>query len=212
VKDLKEEETLRTLRTLRNPILNSKNFETQEHALAYIMGVYLSDGSINIDSGSFVLGVTDEVFRDKVARAFDIVGSKYSLYTYPPQRPLGKKQVFWLQERSPYKVGRWLEKEFPDGKDHLPNVPDDLVRDLVAGILDGDGSIFLDKGCPRLKVCGYSKYLADLQKLFERFGVIMHYRPGECVHYINLKSFVKAGFYFRMPRKQELVEEVKCDR
>jgi len=211
VKDLKEEETLRTLRTSRNPILNSKNFETQEHALAYLMGVYLSDGNLGTDSGRFGLCVTDEIFRDEAAKAMNLVGSKYSLKSLPPQRPLGKKRRFFLWERSPYKVGHWLENEFPNGKDHLPNIPDDLAQDLVAGILDGDGSICRAKrggyDIYQLKVCGYSDYLWDLPELFERFGVIMHYCPGENGHNINLKSFVRAWFYFRMPRKQKLVEE-----
>jgi len=179
------------------------------------MGVYLSDGTLDMDWGSFRLRVTDEVFRDEVARAFDIVGSRYTLGTYLPRiRSDGcnRKRTFRLWELSPYKVGRWLEKEFPDGKDHLPNVPDDLARDLVAGILDGDGCIGLSGVYPQLRVCGYSDYLEDLRDLFERFSVKMYYHPGELDHTINLRSFTEADFYFRMPRKQKLVEEVKRDR
>jgi len=186
-----------------------KDFETSEHALAYLMGVYLSDGYLG-GEGDFVLRVTDEIFRDEAARALDLTGSKYTLKTYPPRvlsDGCNRKQQFHLRERSPYKVGDWLWGEFEGKKDHLPNVPEDLVRDLVAGILDGDGSIRRQGRWPELVVCGYSNYLADLQKLFERFGVIMHYRPGKNGHNLNFKSFVRAGFYFRMPRKQELVEE-----
>jgi len=188
-----------------------KDFKTPEHALAYLIGVYLSDGTLGTDSGAFRLRVTDEIFRDEAAGAFDIIGSKYSLGTYPPRirrDGYNRKRIFHLRECSPYKVSRWLEKEFPNGKDHLPNVPDDLARDLVAGILDGDGTIYLTgRPSPTLKVCGYSDYLVDLRDLFEHFSVKMYYRPGEANHRLNFKSFVEAGFYFRMPRKQELVEK-----
>jgi len=185
-----------------------KDFKTPNNALAYLMGVYLSDGCIHINSGSFGLSVTDEAFCDEVARALDLVGSKYTLHTRQPR--LGgweKKLKYTLRERAPYKIGLWLEKEFPNGRDHLPNVPDDLVRDLVAGILDGDGSIYHRGDGYQLQVCGYSDYLDDLRDLFERFSVKMYYRPGGMNHNLNFKSFVKAGFYFRMPRKQKLVEE-----
>jgi len=187
-----------------------KDLKSPNNARAYLMGVYLSDGILGTDTGAFRLTVTDETFRDEAARALDIVGSEYTLRTYPPhigREGYNRKRTFRLRERSPYKVSQWLEKEFPEGKDHLPNMPDDLVRDLVAGVLDGDGSIFYRGDGYQLKVCGYSDYLADLEELLDEFEVIMHYRPGKKNHYINLRSFAEADFYFRMPRKQKLVEE-----
>jgi len=191
------------------------SFKSKNHAIAYLMGVYLSDGNLDTDTGSFRLIVTDEVFRDEVAKAFDIIGSKYSRYTRQPQSQPGqwcKKLRYTLREYSPYKVGLWLEGKFPKGKDHFPNIPEDLAHDLVAGILDGDGCICHKKSDQYLLVvCGYCKYLEDLRDLFERFSVKMYYRPGEANHCINLRSFVEAGFYFRMPRKQMLVEAYKND-
>jgi len=186
-----------------------KDFETPEHALAYLMGVYLSDGSLGSEGG-LRLDVTDEVFRDEAARAFKVLGSTYGLGVGPYYvKANGEiRRPYRVYERAPYKVGDWLEKEFPDGKDHLPNVPDDLVRDLVAGILDGDGCISRNKrGYFQLQVCGYSDYLVDLEELLDEFGVIMYHRLGGITHTINLRSFVEEGFYFRMPRKQALVEE-----
>lgn len=196
-------------------------FESERHAYAYLMGVYLSDGHIRTRSGSFGLRVTDEEFRDTAAEALNLVGAKFSLGARQPGSRAGPvtgkvydcKYVYQLREKSPYRVGRRLERVFPGGRDHLPSIPDDLARELVAGVMDGDRSISTHKRRRRsgriryqLKVCGYSGYLGDLRDLFAKHGVLMHYRPGKLGHSINLRSFVAAGFYFRMPRKQALVE------
>lgn len=183
-----------------------KTFESQRHALAYLMGVYLSDGSVSQARGSFGLCVKDEEFRDAVAEAMKLTGARFGL---------GRHQsgAYRLWENSPYPVGSWLEDTFPAGKDSLPVIPDDLARDLVAGVMDGDGSIHLEyrrvsrQSYYRLVVCGYSWYLGDLEYLFADHGVKMYYRPERPNHNINKESFVREGFYFRMPRKQALLEE-----
>lgn len=189
-------------------------FKSKRHALAYLMGVYLSDGSVNSDQGRFVLKVKDEEFRDAVAEAMELVGAEFTLFERGPHLgtidgvSFNSKRSYGLRERKPFKVGWWLESWFPDGRDHLPNIPDDLARDLVAGIMDGDGSIWIQKGTDQrhLAVCGRSGYLADLQRLFASYEVTMYYRPesGRCGQTINVKSFVTAGFYFRLSRKQGL--------
>jgi len=181
------------------------------------MGVYLSDGSVS-QRGHFSLGVADEEFRDEVAQAMKMVGAKFGLGPFQPgpvtDHRTGKvytpKRLYRLREHAPLRVGGWLEDVFPSGRDHLPSIPEDLVRDLVAGVMDGDGSIWLrNKVYYELCVCGYSNYLDDLEFLFEDHGVLMYYRPGAINHNINIRSFVEAGFYFRMPRKQALVEGYK---
>lgn len=186
-----------------------KPFKSSRHALAYLMGVYLSDGFIHKRHGCFGLDVADEGFRDTTAQAMRMVDSRVSLRPYQPKTP-GWKRRYRLGERVPYPVGLWLERTFPSGRDHLPlsYITDDIVRDLVAGIMDGDGTIWPQKTSRQyhLRVCGYSDYLDDLQELFAGHGVLMHYRPEACSHTINIKSFVKAGFYFRMLRKQVLLE------
>jgi len=177
------------------------------------MGVYLSDGHIRLHSGAFVLGVTDKEFRDTTAEAMKLAGAKVTLSEKPPNpSSWGKKLKYWIYEWSPYKVGLWLEGIFPEGKDHLPAVPDDLARDLVAGILDGDGSIQKrKKRWYQLQIYGSCRYLADLQRLFAANEVLMRYHPGKNYHSINFKSFVEAGFYFRMSRKQRLVAAYERD-
>lgn len=192
-------------------------FESKRHARAYLMGVYLSDGSVETQQGNFRLGVTDKAFRDATARAMEMLGARFTLSERKrgpvTSQVTGKvyqcKREYRLRELSPYPVGRWLEREFWGAKDHLPlpYITDDIVRDLVAGVMDGDGCIsHCASGQFLLAVCGCSKYLEDLRELLAVHNVKMSYLSEASQHNINIKSFVEAGFYFRMPRKQALVE------
>lgn len=173
-------------------------------AYAYLLGAYLSDGHLAWGySPNPTWQVKDRYFADCIGEALGIIGSPFS-FRIGERSQAKNPRYYTVWERRGGKLGRWFDDVTPD-KDCLPWVPRELVRPLVAGLMDGDGGIYLSpKGSYRLHYSGKQGFVEDFFDLLESLGVqVLDY-----TYHLNfqvslgIESFLKAGLCFAMPRKQ----------
>lgn len=171
-------------------------------ALAYLLGAYLSDGSPNWDRTDLnpVWYVTDRSFADCIVAALDLVGTPHSLLPLKCSPP--RKDKWRVAALARNELGNWLCSVSGAEKEKLPKIPDELVRPLVAGLMDGDGCVSRDSAGFRLSYSGSKGFVSDFHDLLSSCGV----RPGKYGGQqfgINLESFLATGLNFAMPRKQD---------
>ena len=163
------------------------------------MGAYLSDGSVD-QNGVFSLKVADEPFRDVVVSALVLLDVSYK--TSKGWSSDSRMFRLWTPYHS--KVGEWLRRTTRN-KQSLPKVKGDILPELVAGVLDGDGGV---QSNGTVYVYGGKGYLSDLIERLERFGVPCSgpYATGSpnCWKWrLSKVGVLKGGLFFRIPRKQQ---------
>lgn len=202
--------------------MKRRPWESSQHAKYYLLGVYLSDGSLCGPKKCFRLSVRDQEFRDTAAAALDLLKIAHSCREhYRKERVIfdGKSRskggtIFRVRAFvSPEgrELSRWLMSS-TQNKESLPPIPSECFPELVAGVLDGDGcvSVTKRKGRPRIIISGKCGYLSKLIKELQKFGVrvqgpyinnteVPMYRP-------NPRDFVDRGLFFRLSRKQKKLE------
>lgn len=186
--------------------------------LAYLLGAYLSDGTLyrNCREPHPKWEVTDESFASCISVALSGIGSLHFFRRYAPRRRCSKERPCWVvYEHASGVLGRWLDKVTPN-KDCLPLVPRELVRPLVAGLMDGDGCVskITREGHQYYHIgfCGSKGFVLDFRALLKGLGIkqgSLRCRKGDVTHSplwrwgINIESFLAAGLNFALPRKQE---------
>lgn len=188
---------------------------------AYLLGVYLTDGSIY--KGMFRLNSIDYDFMERVANILQkIVGRRPNIRKMKKRNK--KHSDAWEMAIMAKDLTKFLELE-TDKKQRLPyfvfNKPLDWQKEFLAGILDGDGWISIQESAPNKKTghirtaakIGFvgikDSYMKDMQKLLTKMGIIYSYNDRkrsdalqEMREYIiRPKYFVEAGLYFRIERK-----------
>lgn len=133
------------LETISSQVLNKE--------LAYLYGVYLTDGSITrrtvpTPGCTFQLQVIDEDFAETTLSFLKKILPKckgtVKVYTYDPSSDSFNKKpcTKYCIGVGFTKYGEIFEKE-TNRKHHLPfsiwNSPDDIKRWFIAGVMDGDG-------------------------------------------------------------------------
>jgi hypothetical protein len=201
---------------LRNLISDWKNQQTAQKvhnhklevapAYAYLLGAYLSDGHLHWPAVGAPRpkwsGLRDKYFADCISVALHTIGSPHSYQiTDRPEAVTSKKYVVY--EKVGGKLGWWFDDVAPD-KDCLPNIPRELVRPLVAGLMDGDGGIHKSKqGQYRLHYSGDCLFVRDFHALLRSLGVrVSGTFPTNSQVFLNIESVLKAGLCFAMYRKQ----------
>jgi len=106
-----------------------------KNATAYLLGAFLSDGYLSwrLASPHPVWQIKDEDFAVRIAKCLQRCGSSVGFYDYRENRG-----TFYVTELAKGSFGRWLWRVSGE-KERLPKVPRDLIPELVAGVLDGDG-------------------------------------------------------------------------
>lgn len=201
----------------------SWEFENLNKPLAYILGVYFSDGTIVIRPEQhdyrFALYVMDKDFacytltclHDVIFK--DVAEQHWKLSEMADGR--------WMFQAGCKDFVLWLA-EITEGKRKIPDFILDAnkvhKRAFIAGIMDGDGWICeraARKGLERFQM-GYAKSYAFFHEvvwLMRNIGIKvgkMRRQPSKnrilwrCT--INIRSFLRAGCYFIIARKQERLE------
>jgi len=139
----------------------------QEVALAYLLGAYLSDGCLlwDLTDPHPIWEVKDEPFAFCLSGALTTLGSPCSLRYYSP------RGTYRVRERADGNLGAWFCKVSGTDKERLPKTPRELVRPLVAGLMDGDGSIYKVEGGYALHFAGTKSFVSDFRGLLEGEGV-----------------------------------------
>jgi intein/homing endonuclease len=188
---------------------------------AYLLGVYLTDGSVY--KGMFRLNSIDYDFMDRVANILQrIVGRR------PNIRKMKKRSKnhsdAWEMAIMARNLTEFLEEE-TNKKHRVPyfvfEKPLDWQKEFLAGVLDGDGWISITESKPNKKTGHVRKsakigfvgvkdsYMRDMQKLLTKMEIKHSYRDRkrsealqEMREYtIRPRDFVESRLYFRVERK-----------
>lgn len=200
------------------------HWKSPEHAKYYLLGVYLSDGTMS--HSRFRLSVRDKGFRDITAEALDLLEIKHSCTER--ERPGGRVSPsgrisragtkFYVKVLSSPKgnaLSKWMV-DFTRSKQHLPHIPSQLLIEVLAGVLDGDGGV--SKRHSHVRVSGTKGYLPGLICQLDSLGILVRgphsskRTPHHRRYTILLRNFMSAGLYFRMPRKQKIVDQWVADK
>lgn len=188
--------------------------------MAYLLGVYLTDGSIY--KGLFRLNSIDYDFMERVADILEELGGKRPNIREVIRRSKNHSQA-WEMAITNHELCEWLER-VTDKKQKLPEfvfrMSLDWQKEFLAGILDGDGWISLTeqtnkttghiRKAARIGFIGIkNSYMLDIQKLLAKMGIVYSYRDRQRENHlqemreytIRPKYFVEAGLYFRIERK-----------
>jgi len=214
----------------KGKIKNTGTFEFKNlnKHIAYLLGAYLSDGTIYANKRGwlqFTLEVIDEDFAQHVQEAINGV-TRQAHKTIFVREALGKfyykaytgnqELCHWLKETT-------LDKAIIPGSVYKAEAV--LQRHFLAGLMDGDGWLCVGRkvawepsGAMGLQFhLGFActaPWICDVASMFRKLGVTVHgprrqenggirplYRLG-----FNKQSFLKAGMYFTIERKQKRLE------
>lgn len=218
--------------------IESISSENLNKELAYLLGVYLTDGSISKqESFTFSLKAIDRDFVENTLRAYKAINPQCtaSVYEQAPRTRywddgrVSKTQIQYCINVGFAKYGARF-KEWTGDKHHLPtiiwNAPLQVKRWFIAGIMDGDGWISkTPRPIPskrsqyRLGIGGIKDgWVWEFEKLLQKMGV-KTCKPEICVDKrktpfvrfsINNESFTSNGLFFTILRKQNrLLDYIK---
>jgi len=201
--------------------------------LSYLLGVYMSDGTIckrkkkNRRAWVYDFGFSsiDKDFAEEVQSTFEKVLKK--------RCRIRKYQSTRRRRKVAYIIGVWSKdllkwmREITKVKEQIPpiiwNASVEKKKAFLRGYMDGDGWIAESKRYDRntnklryeIGFGGTKEWVDDLKKLFQQIGVVVGKRQlitkGKWIHrpliryHIKPISFVRAGMYFTAKRKQDRV-------
>lgn len=152
--------------------INENYFKKWSHNMAYVLGFILSDGCIvqgtykgYSDSLKFGVQKRDTDILEKIKKE---LASEHKISLCRGANHFSISNQTLVNDLK--KLGITYRKSL---REHIPNAPQKYIRDLVRGIIDGDGSISFDKrNYPTLSVCGGKKTVSFIQKYFlSKFGI-----------------------------------------
>lgn len=231
----------RTEASIRNKLLKmgltkmdpSWKYDGMSIPLAYLIGMYLTDGHISLNgySGSLCLTISvidREFVEDSVGAYADTCGKIYG----EPRRIIrengfgngSKPKPQWTIGLVCNDLNRWiLEKTERKGK--IPNeifsADKETKLSFIAGMLDGDGWAGKRKNsnCSTnaysVGFCSASLWIYDFARILNSIGIrtgkvsTRILKSGKEFHdmRIDKETFVLSGGYFRIKRKQSRINE-----
>ena len=164
----------------RTHTLNENYFKTWSHDMAYILGFWFADGSLQNKNGSKSFSITQH--KDDKYILEDILCKMGSDHPLTKIRNcfdflIGSKVIFDDIVRLGGKTKKSMDMEFP-------NIPEEYLADFIRGYFDGDGCIYVSRD--NKKCCGtfVSGSLAFLKKLNEILAVYLPmYNNGASIKY-----------------------------
>jgi hypothetical protein len=192
---------------------------------AYLLGVYMGDGCVYYvrgrRSGRFVMSAIDGDFVDATAEALkEVVGGPVWTKWYDTKGGRPRKTLI--------KTARDLCATLvadTEGKTKIPDYvfswPKENRLAFIAGLMDSEGFVAVQNGSPTprgtymgFKACG--EWVRQFVRVLEITGIRVG-KVSDCpplkAHYkvptrftIKMQSWIDAGGYFTIKRKQERVE------
>lgn len=143
----------------RERIVNVDFFTNMNTDLAYIIGLWASDGTI-LDRGSFALGMSDADVIEWVADKISYTGTIHKTVTdYSTKHAIQFTAPELLQEFEKYNLvpRKSLILEFP-------SLSQEMIPHYIRGVFDDDGSIRKDKYSFHFNIVSGSKPFIDTVK------------------------------------------------
>lgn len=165
----------------------------------------MSDGSVTKSRGKFHLRVRDEEFSRTVAAELEVLEIPHSC---GGPDSLGRFSTRTRTSSAEQNLTSWMRSSTKD-KEDLPAILSEHLPELIAGVLDGDGCVYISKrrNRPRVTVAGKCGYLTELVKKLVRFGVRVQgpylNNSGVPMYRLNPRDFLTRELFFRLSRKQE---------
>lgn len=199
------------------------NFIIDENSLdiAYLLGVYLTDGSIY--KGAFRLNSIDLDFMERVADIlYRLIGLRPNIREIA--RRSKKHSQAWEMAITCHELCDWLLEK----TNKKMNVPQfvfqqslDWQKEFLAGVMDGDGFISIQHERPnkttghivknvKIGFCGLkNSYMLDMRSLLDKMGIRYSYTDKikgpdlQEMRYYDIRAlqFVEHGLYFKIERK-----------
>ena len=196
--------------------------------VAYVIGVFLGDGSVGTDKRTFCLQSIDKDFCENTLKSLMLMTKNHPRIVQM-SRLTTAKRIVWALYLSDVNLCRFLQ-EITKGRTELPEETHkwsgDCKRALIAGLLDSEG--YVGKGRIHYsgahEVCNLSigigacdRWLQQMYALCSSMGIrvgslITEHLPSGKDFYrfiFNKKSFVDSGLYFTIKRKVNRIEEYK---
>lgn len=200
-------------------------------SFAYILGVYLGDGNVsrhlakNWDGvlerfSQFRLNTIDLDFAEAVRTALiDLTGRKITIHTYAVSKSSKPNNALSCGDEE---LCNKLVID-TEGKSYIPSYVFDWSKEeklaFVAGLMDSEGFISKKHGSNVTYYMGFKcceSWVYDFARLLNTVGIQVG-KTAECppykAHYktpirfhIKLPTWVNAGAYFKIKRKQDRVE------
>ena len=202
-------------------------FTSWNEPLAYLVGVYLSDGSVHEPNGRmkiFTHSSIDKEFVDKTVSALQVmlptttIRQRVMVRTNIAASSLAKRFTSAIHEVtvSNTEFCDWLQS-VTSSKAIVPMLPKELMIHLLSGFIDGDGyiNVFKDKDriqidnsylrCYQAGICGKGPKMVHLVKAFQSVGVklgtmTLGKRDVE-TYKVQLSTLAESGICFAITRK-----------
>lgn len=217
------------------PNVNKFIFDENDLDIAYLLGLYLTDGYVVPLGKYFRLRCTDYDLCEKVKNISQkLFGTSLEIKNHSIYYPRAKKQVFEIMIRSKT-LCDWLITQTTKKK-YLPkwiyDMPLDWKKEFIAGCIDGDGYITTNQRryinnptgelqwCSTIGLCGEKgMYIDGMNKLFNSIGLIYSYsdappkRENETatMRKFNIlpHSFIDKEMYVKCARKVNHLNIIK---
>jgi len=201
---------------------NTGNFQFNNlnKDIAYILGVYLSDGSVYTNKDywkMFTLEVIDEDFAVKTQECLNrIIGVNKEINVYK-DRGCNNRDSFKAYCGN-QDLCQWLE-DITLKKRYIPSIIFDadkvIKKEFVSAIFDGEGFVSVNPNYNSIHI-GFAVtglWIFEVKELLEGMNIkVLPIRRDEKGRKtpiwwlnINTESFVKGGLYFNIERKQKRI-------
>jgi hypothetical protein len=199
-----------------------------EKNLAYVIGVFLGDGSVGSKEKTFCLQTIDRDFAEKTKKSIEtLTDNQVSLVEMNRRTRAGR--IVYAVYASDVKLCKLLLEKTSNKK----NLPidfitwDKVLRDeLISGLLDSEGyvsmtkvHVYNDKPCFDMKIGigACDSWVYELHQFLLSTGVKVGKITREKIKsgkifakfIFNKKSFIDNGLYFNIFRKQQRIENYK---
>ncbi len=217
------------------PKLNNFIFDEENLDIAYLLGLYLTDGYVTPNCKYFRLRCTDRDLCENVRQiALSLFGNSLEVKDHSKYYPKAKKDVYEVMIRSET-LCEWLVSQTTTKK-YLPSwiytTSLEWKKSFIAGCIDGDGYISVNQRryknnptdalawCSTIGLCGEKgMYIDGMHKLFDSIGLEYSYsdtppkRENETATMRNFNilphSFVSNEMYVKCERKLKNLNTIK---
>jgi len=203
---------------------------TMNEDLAYVLGVYLGDGSITSNGRAFTLQVIDKDFAERVRDTLNRILPVCHVDFRERNRKTNTGNTVYAVTISNVEFCRYL-KEYTGYEKHLPSDFDKweerVQKALIVGLLDSEGSVGIGRDHVRFdgqRVCCFIVSVGSADPWSEELHAFLMnngYKVGKIIRetmksgrinskfQFNKKSFIEKGLYFTIARTQARIEEYK---